>query len=68
MGRTGEAIAAYQQAVKLKPVFVEIYAPLGMLLLQSGRTTEFRQLVDELNRINPLEARKLSQQTIDMSP
>lgn len=44
MGRIGEAIAAYQQALNLKPGFSEIYAPLGALLLQSGRMTEYRQL------------------------
>ncbi len=61
MGRIEEAITAFQYTLNLNPGFVEIYVPLGGLLEQSGRVAELRGLLEQLNRINPAEARKLSQ-------
>lgn len=68
LGRIEEAIAAYQHALNLEPGFVPIYAPLGSLLVQSGRMSEFRELLDRLNRINPMEAQRLSQLSFNRSP
>lgn len=61
MGQVEEAIAEYQHALNLEPGFVPIYASLGALYVQSGKMIEFRQLLARLNRINPVEAQKLSQ-------
>ena len=65
MGRDGEAIAVYQHILCLKPGLLEVYAPLCALLVQNGKLPEFLQLIDQLNRIDPEEARKLSQRMLN---
>jgi tetratricopeptide (TPR) repeat protein len=52
-GKTGEAIAHYEQALRIKPGFVEVHYNLGMALAQTGKTGEAIAHFEQALRIKP---------------
>ena len=53
IGRTGEAIAQYQEALRLKPVFAEAHNNLGIALDETGRAADAIPHYQEALRIKP---------------
>ena len=52
-GRSGEAIAQYQEAVRLKPGYAKAHNNLGIALGQQGRTDEAIRHFQEAVRLRP---------------
>jgi tetratricopeptide (TPR) repeat protein len=52
-GKTSEAIAHYQEAMRLDPYFVQARDNMGIILAQSGKTDEAIAQYAEALRINP---------------
>ena len=51
--RNGEAIAAWQEAVRLNPQFEEAYFTMAIVLAGDKRLDEARQAFQQVLRINP---------------
>jgi tetratricopeptide (TPR) repeat protein len=52
-GRTSEAIAQFEAALRLKPDYVEAYNNLGSVLASTGRTSEAVAQFEEALRLTP---------------
>ncbi len=52
-GRVGEAIRHYEQALRIKPDYVEAHYNLGIVLEQAGRVPEAREHYEQALRIKP---------------
>ena len=52
-GRNTEAVAQYQEALRIKPDFYQIYNNLGNELIGQGKTAEAIECYQKALRINP---------------
>jgi tetratricopeptide (TPR) repeat protein len=63
--RFTEAIAAYQEAIKINPDYAFAYQNLGVVFLKIGKIPEsiaaFQKAIDLHQSQNPLEAERLRQ-------
>ncbi len=53
LGRVPEAIAHYEQALRIRPDLAEVHCYLGIALMDSGRIPEAIEHFDQALRINP---------------
>jgi tetratricopeptide (TPR) repeat protein len=53
LNRTADAIAAWQEAVRIDPNFEEAYFTMGMILAANKRIPEAREALTQVLRLNP---------------
>ena len=59
LGRWGEAIEAYREALRLKPDYTLAWHNLGLAYAVSGKRSAALEAVEELRQLDPQKAEKL---------